>query len=63
MNEKTYLGDGVYASFDGYMIELRANDPNHGPAVYLEPNVYAALVAYRDRCVGAAPSGSSPGGG
>lgn len=26
-NFDTYLGDGLYASYDGYQIELRANSP------------------------------------
>lgn len=34
-----YLGDGVYAKWDGYGIELRANDIEVGPMIYLEPEV------------------------
>ena len=40
--DETYLGDGAYASFDGYQIRLRAGDQ----IVYLEPRVYRALVDY-----------------
>jgi hypothetical protein len=45
---ETYLGDGVYASFDGYYIWLRADGPNAGDVnrIALEPVVYAALVRY-----------------
>jgi hypothetical protein len=40
-----YLGDGVYASFDGYHVNLAVNDHrNH--AVALEPAVLEALVRY-----------------
>lgn len=40
-----YLGDGVYASFDGYHINLAVNDRrNH--VVALEPAVLEALVRY-----------------
>jgi len=43
-----YLGDGVYASFDGYHIWLKAGgldqDDNQ---IALEPAVFEALVKYR----------------
>lgn len=43
-----YLGDGVYASFDGYMIWLAANRPEN-KVVALEPEVMAGLVRFADR--------------
>jgi len=46
-DENMYLGDGVYASFDGYHIVLKINsikDPTD--TVYLEPTVLIALVRY-----------------
>ena len=41
-----YLGDGVYASFDGYQIWLdtRAQDPVN--RIALEPNVWFSLMKY-----------------
>lgn len=47
---KDYIGDGVYAFFDGYGIELRANDA-HNPTdvVYLEPDVLTSLLLFVDR--------------
>lgn len=43
--EPKYLGDGVYASFDGYHIWLAVN--NHlNKVVALDPSVYARLVQY-----------------
>ena len=42
----SYLGDGVYASFDGYGIWLRANDHREDRCtdkIYLEPEVLIAL--------------------
>jgi len=43
-----YLGDGVYASFDGYHIKLAVNHhENH--AVALDPDVMDNLIAYSDR--------------
>jgi hypothetical protein len=44
---ETYLGDGLYASFDGFMITLRAPRENGDDWVGLEPNVFAALVEYQ----------------
>ena len=47
-----YIGDGVYASFDGYYIWLKAggmeNDDN---AIALEPTVFAALLDYQKKLV------------
>ena len=44
-----YLGDGLYADWDGYQIVLAANDrPSMNPTdrVYLEPKVIEALIRY-----------------
>lgn len=45
----TYLGDGVYVSFDGYQIWLdtRAQFPVN--RIALEPEVYAALLRYVEK--------------
>lgn len=52
--EPEYLGDGVYASFDGYHIWLRTG-AHEGPHVTneiaLEPSVYAALMHFHERLV------------
>lgn len=45
--DETYLGDAVYASFDGYQIWLRPGDAG-AQRIALEPPVFAALVAYRE---------------
>jgi len=44
--QDTYLGDGVYASFDGYhiILDLRAQD---GTRISLEPAVLDALDVFR----------------
>lgn len=47
-----YLGDGVYASFDGYQIWLSVNDHQAPPVVAIEPGVYASLVQYASRVWG-----------
>lgn len=44
--EEVYLGDGLYASFNGGMIKLRAPRPEGDSEVYLEPEIFAALVEY-----------------
>jgi hypothetical protein len=43
--EDRYLGDGVYASFDGYHIWLAANHHSN-KVVALEPQVIASLYRY-----------------
>ena len=48
--DSTYLGDGLYAKFDGYQIELYASDGiRKTNVVYLEPGVLSAFFAYVDR--------------
>jgi hypothetical protein len=43
-----YLGDGCYASFDGYHVWLAVND-HKNLVVALEPEVLAALDRYAAR--------------
>ena len=43
-----YLGDGVYAQFDGYHILLAANH-HENVVIALEPKVMRALAAYAKR--------------
>lgn len=45
-----YLGDGLYAEFDGYMLKLMANSAiSPTDTVYLEPAVYAELLRFVSR--------------
>ncbi len=45
-----YVGDGVYAGFDGYQIILRANSHEYPTdIVYLEPQVWENLVKFVER--------------
>ena len=47
---KDYLGDGVYAIFDGYGIWLNSNSPdNPTDTIYLEPSVLDALNRFDKR--------------
>lgn len=43
-----YLGDGVYASFDGYQIWLAVNSADN-KVVALDSNVFTNLLAYEQR--------------
>jgi hypothetical protein len=43
-----YLGDGVYASFDGYQIWLAVNYPENRQ-VAMEPAVLLSLLSYAER--------------
>jgi hypothetical protein len=45
--EEVFLGDGLYASFDGFMITLRAPREDGDHVVMLEPGVFAALVEFQ----------------
>lgn len=48
-----YLGDGVYASFDGYhiVLDLRAQDST--TRIALEPRVMRLLKEFEQRCLAA----------
>lgn len=43
---ETYLGDGLYASFDGWSIKLRAPREGGDHFVGLEPDVYRAMLEW-----------------
>jgi len=45
--QKTYLGDGLYATFDGYHFILSTSRENGEHWVGLEPYTFDALLAYR----------------
>jgi len=50
MMNKQYLGDGVYAKFDGYSIVLTTeNGVMTTNQIVLEPEVLAALVNYAEK--------------
>lgn len=46
MENPVYIGDGVYAYFDGYGVELRLGRHDAQCAVYLEPEVMASLAEF-----------------
>jgi hypothetical protein len=46
MSDETYIGDGVYASFDGYQIKLRAPLPEGDQIIFLERVPWNCLVEF-----------------
>lgn len=44
--DETYIGDGVYASFDGEYIWLRAPHSTHDERIALEHDVFFNLQKY-----------------
>lgn len=42
----TYLGDAVYADFDGYGVNLKLNDHRSESLIYMEPEIIQALVKF-----------------
>jgi len=51
-NDWTYIGDGVYARFDGYQVWISTDFDDHGDPnseIALEPVVLKALVDYDTR--------------
>jgi hypothetical protein len=48
MGQERYLGDGVYASFDGYQIKLRTNRTPRGvdDEIYFDPSTLLAFEGY-----------------
>ena len=49
---KKYLGDGVYATFDGHQIWLETERGFHTDRIALEPAVFISLVGYAQRDLG-----------
>jgi hypothetical protein len=51
MNDE-YLGDGVYASFDGHMIVLDLRGQDNTTMIALEPEVLDNLIRYARKYYG-----------
>jgi len=45
MDDTIYIGDAIYAHYDGYGIELRLNDHRNECAIYLEPECSGATTS------------------
>jgi hypothetical protein len=57
---EAYLGDGLYASFDGFSIWLRAPRKEGDHYVALEPVIFEAFIEYA-KCVGFLRKGGTYG--
>ena len=57
-DNETYLGDGLYVSFDGWQFVLRVPREDGDHWVALEPEVFDMLISYRT----AIHSGKNHGG-
>ena len=44
--EETYIGDGLYVSYDGFHIKLRAPRVESDSEIYLEPVVLKEFLDY-----------------
>lgn len=44
--EETYVGDGVYAYFDGWQVRLRVPRGKEDHIVFLKPHVWRGLVVF-----------------
>ena len=60
-DKEVYLGDGLYASYDGWHIWLRTPRDNGDHVVALEPRVLAEFMAYADKIRKAQRREASPG--
>jgi hypothetical protein len=60
IGKEEYLGDGLYASFDGCMFTLRAPREHGDHWVGLEPYVMKAFDEYRERTLRAARAALAP---
>jgi hypothetical protein len=48
-----YIGDGVYATWDGFHIILSANSlTTPTDVIYLEPDILESLNKFYQRCIG-----------
>lgn len=45
-----YLGDGLYASFDGWQFRLRAPRDTGDHEVYMDDSVFKAFIEFVSQC-------------
>lgn len=48
-SKETYIGDGVYVSFDGYSFNLRTPRENGDHHISLEPDMIQSILDYKDK--------------
>lgn len=49
VNEETYLGDGLYVSYDGWQVKLRAPRIEGDHEVYLEPQTINDFILWLEK--------------
>lgn len=49
MKDEEFIGDGVYVSFNGWQIRLRAPREHGDHVVFIEPRMWANLVEYAQK--------------
>ena len=59
MEKEVYLGDGLYASFDGSSFNLRAPREGGDHWVALDPAAFDALIEFRARTIEAMKKGAA----
>lgn len=53
LDKKVYLGDGLYAEFDGYHIEVYAsNGVTNGPSIYFDRGTADSFIRFAKRVMG-----------
>jgi hypothetical protein len=50
MDKEIFLGDGLWASFDGWQIKLRAPRENGDHEVYFDVGMFDLLKKYASKC-------------
>ena len=48
--KETYIGDGCYASYDGFSLRLLAPRENGDHYVALEPQVFESFLQFAQQC-------------
>jgi|WetSurSiteA1Bulk_404760.scaffolds.fasta_scaffold260996_2 hypothetical protein len=53
INSAEHIGDGVYATFDGYQVKIWTNDGEHkSDVIYIDEYTAEELVAFFIKCFG-----------
>jgi hypothetical protein len=58
-NRETYIGDGLFASHDGFALTVRAPREHGDHYVVLEPFVLEAFLEFAQHCGAWTPNGGS----
>lgn len=53
--KKQYIGDGIYAEFDGFQIELKAESGGQDNVIYIDDHTWRSLIEFGESAFGALP--------